>query len=81
MRRELDGIVESAKASKTIRVVVQTRVKHQKYGKYISHRTVCHAHDELAIARRGDLVRIVESRPMSKLKRWQLVSVLKHSEE
>ncbi|MBC8289710.1 MAG: 30S ribosomal protein S17 [Planctomycetes bacterium] len=76
MKRRLIGIVTSAKASKTLRVEVERKVRHPLYQKYVRQRTVCYAHDEEGQASEDDRVEIVESRPHSKLKRWELVRVL-----
>jgi small subunit ribosomal protein S17 len=76
MKKTLVGTVASAGLSKTIRVEIDRRMKHAKYGKIIRGRTVCHAHDELNTAREGDLVEIEESPPTSRLKRWKLVRVV-----
>ena len=77
MRKTLQGVVTSAKASKTRRVEIERRYAHPKYGKIVRGRTVCHAHDENNESKEGDLVEIVESRPRSKTKRWELVKVIK----
>jgi len=75
-RRRLTGIVTSAhKTPKTLCVVVQYRVKHGKYSRYMRHRTVLHVHDEKSEARTGDRVEIMECRPVSKTKTWRLVKV------
>ncbi len=71
------GFVESAKCDKTINVVMERRVKHPKYGKYIRRRTKLHAHDEQNLAKPGDQVEIMECRPMSKTKHWRLVRVVR----
>jgi small subunit ribosomal protein S17 len=71
------GIVASDKMSKTRRVVVQRLVPHPKYGKLLRRRTVCHAHDEANSSRLGDVVEIMETRPLSKLKRWRIVRVVR----
>ena len=76
MKRRLIGIVTSAKATKTLRVEVERKVRHPLYQKYVRQRTVCYAHDEEGQANEDDRVEIVESRPHSKLKRWELVRVL-----
>jgi small subunit ribosomal protein S17 len=79
-RRRLTGIVTSAnKTPKTLRVVVQYRVKHRKYSKYMRHRTVLHVHDEKSEARTGDRVEIMECRPVSKTKTWRLVKVIERA--
>jgi len=73
------GVVTSDKMSKTRRVEIPRKVKHPKYGKIIRKRTVCYVHDEGNESGVGDTVEIVESRPMSKLKRWNLVRVVEKS--
>ena len=80
-KRVVSGIVTSDKASKTRRVEINRVVKHPKYKKYIRRRTVCHVHDENNESGVGDLVEIIESQPISKLKRWTLVKVLEKSTE
>ena len=80
-KRLVSGIVTSDKMSKTRRVEINRLVKHPKYKKYIRQRTVCYAHDEENESGAGDLVEIVESEPLSKLKRWRLVRVLEKSTE
>src|SRR5688572_18180232 len=76
-RRVLEGIVTRDKMAKTRRVEVERLVRHAKYGKFVKRRTVCYAHDEKNESHLGDTVEIVESRPLSKLKRWALVKVVK----
>ena len=80
-RRVVIGIVTSDRAAKTRRVEMARLVKHPVYGKYIRRRTVFHVHDENEEAQLGDRVEIVESRPHSKLKRWELVRVVEKSKE
>jgi small subunit ribosomal protein S17 len=63
--------------SKTRRVEIQRLEKHPRYGKYIKRRTICYVHDEKNESRMGDMVEIMESRPMSKLKHWRLVKIVK----
>lgn len=75
-KRVAVGVVTSDKAAKTRRVEIPRLVKHPKYGKYIRRRTICYVHDEQEQSQSGDTVEIVESRPMSKLKRWELVRVV-----
>jgi small subunit ribosomal protein S17 len=70
------GIVTRDKASKTRRVEIPRLVRHPRYGKYLRQKTVCTVHDEQNESRSGDLVEIVESRPLSRTKRWRLVRVL-----
>ncbi len=73
--RTLTGEVVSNKMDKTIVVLVKRRVKHPKYGKYITRTTKIHAHDADNKAQMGDEVTIKESRPYSKQKCWELVVV------
>ena len=75
-KREVIGVVKSDKMKKTRRVEVSRLVKFPKYGKYVKRRTVCYVHDEKNESAVGDTVQIIESRPMSKLKRWQLVKIV-----
>src|SRR5947209_4793700 len=75
-KRVLVGIVTADKTAKTRRVEVQRREQHPQYGKFVKKRTVCYAHDENNESHLGDTVEIVESRPLSKLKRWRLVRVV-----
>jgi small subunit ribosomal protein S17 len=74
--RHLQGIVTRDKSAKTRRVEVERLVRHPKYGKYVKQRTICYAHDEANESHLGDTVEIAESRPLSKLKRWNLVRVV-----
>lgn len=74
--RTVTGRVVSNKMEKTITVLVERRVKHPLYGKYITRSTKLHAHDESNECGEGDLVVIAESRPLSKTKSWRLVQVL-----
>jgi small subunit ribosomal protein S17 len=76
MRKRLIGIVASDKMSKSRRVEVERVFRHPKYGKTVRRKTVCHVHDETNQTHQGDLVEIVECRPMSKLKRWNMVRVV-----
>lgn len=73
------GTVTSAARQKTIRVEVAYSVRHEKYGKFLRKRTVYHAHDEANDARLGDTVEIVQTRPISKQKRWRLVRVVQRA--
>ena len=76
-RRLLEGIVTRDKMSKTRRVEVERLVRHPKYGKFVKRRTVCYVHDEKNESHLGDTVEIIESRPLSKTKRWDLVKIVK----
>ena len=80
-KRVAIGVVTGDKMTKTRRVEIPRLVKHPKYGKYIRQRTVCYVHDENDESGQGDTVEIVESRPLSKNKRWQLVRVVEKSRE
>jgi len=76
-KNEKVGSVVSAKMAKTIVVEVMRRVPHPAYKRIISKRKKFYAHDEQGLAKVGDVVRIIECRPLSKLKRWQLKEVLR----
>lgn len=78
-KRVVAGIVTSDKMDKTRRVEIDRRVQHPQYKKFINRRTVCHVHDENNESNVGDRVEIIESQPLSKLKRWRLVKVLEKS--
>ena len=80
MKRTLVGTVASDKAAKTLRVEIERRFPHQKYGKIVRARTVCHVHDEDEQASEGDVVEIVECPPRSKTKRWDLVRIVKKAD-
>jgi len=73
--RTITGRVVSDKMNKSIVVLIERRVKHPKYGKYVSKSSKLKAHDENNECRIGDLVTIAESRPISKTKSWTLVKV------
>jgi small subunit ribosomal protein S17 len=72
----LTGVVSSNSGNKSIRVTIDYKVKHPKYGKYIRRRTKLAVHDELNECNVGDLVEIAECRAYSKTKSWRLVRVL-----
>jgi small subunit ribosomal protein S17 len=78
-KRVLTGTVTSDKMLKTRRVEIDRLVKHPRYKKYVRSRTVCYAHDEENESGVGDKVEIIESPPLSKLKRWKLVRVVEKS--
>ena len=78
LRKTRVGEVVSDKGDKTIVVRTVTRVPHPKFGKITKHVSKFHAHDEKNEAKIGDRVSIMETRPLSRLKRWRLVEVLKH---
>jgi small subunit ribosomal protein S17 len=73
------GVVSSAARQKTIKVTVAYLVKHGKYGKFQSRRTVLHAHDEKNEAGLGDMVEVAECRPISKTKNWRLVRIVQRA--
>ncbi|TXH21504.1 MAG: 30S ribosomal protein S17 [Chitinophagaceae bacterium] len=76
LRKTKLGIVTSNKMEKTITVAVERKVKHPIYGKFLKKTTKFHAHDENNECSIGDTVKIMETRPLSKLKRWRLVEVV-----
>ena len=78
-RKERVGKVVSAKMQKSISVSIERQVKHPIYGKFIKRSTKLMAHDEENTAREGDVVRIMETRPLSKNKRWRLVEVVERA--
>ena len=80
-KKELVGEVVSDKMDKTIVVQVQRRVQHPRYKKVITKYKKFYAHDEKSEAGIGDRVRIIESRPLSKLKRWTLAQVVEKSRQ
>jgi len=76
-KRTVTGVVISDKSSKTIVVKVDKRFMHPMYSKFITKTKKFHAHDEAEKASIGDSVTIIESRPHSKLKRWELITINK----
>ncbi len=80
-KRIVQGIVTSDKMSKTRRVELARLTKHPTYKKYVRSKTVCYAHDENNESSVGDRVEIIESEPLSRLKRWRLVKVVSKSTE
>ena len=80
-RRTAVGVVTSDKMNKTRRVEIPRLVKHQRYGKYIRRRAICHVHDEQNESHTGDTVEIMETRPLSKTKMWRLVRVVTKAPE
>ena len=79
LRKERIGIVVSDKMEKTITVSVERKMKHAIYGKFIKKHKKFHAHDDKNDGHVGDTVRIMETRPLSKTKRWRLVEVLERA--
>lgn len=74
--RTVTGKVVSDKMNKTIVVVVERAVRHPKYGKILKRRTKLYAHDENQLCKIGNIVKIQESRPISKTKAWKLIEVI-----
>ncbi|HLJ12239.1 MAG TPA: 30S ribosomal protein S17 [Planctomycetaceae bacterium] len=79
MRRRAIGTVTRDKTLKTRRVEVPRLYRHPKYGKTLRSKTICYVHDENNESHVGDLVEIIESRPLSKTKRWNLVRIVQKS--
>ena len=75
-RKTARGVVMSNKMDKTLVVQVNRKVRHPIYEKFVSKRTKLYAHDEKGEASLGDIVEIVQTRPMSKLKRWRLLRII-----
>ena len=78
-RKVREGLVVSAKMDKTVIVAVVDRVQHRRYGKTLQRTKRLYAHDETNDAREGDRVRVSETRPVSKQKRWRVVEVLERA--
>ena len=79
LRKERIGVVVSNKMDKSIVVAVKRKVKHPIYGKFVNKTTKCVAHDEENTCGEGDTVRIMETRPLSKSKRWRLVEIIERA--
>ena len=77
LRKEREGVVVSDAMDKTIVVKVERRIRHSLYGKEIKRSTKLYAHDEKNEAKAGDQVRVMETKPYSRTKRWRLVEVTK----
>ena len=75
-RKVREGLVTSNKMDKTITVAIERKVKHPIYGKFVKKTTKLHAHDDKDECSIGDVVKIMETRPLSKTKRWRLVEVV-----
>ena len=80
-KRVAVGRVTSDKMEKTRVVEIPRKVRHPKYGKFVRSRTVCYVHDEKNESSLGDMVKIIEAAPTSKMKRWVLVEVVEKSRE
>lgn len=76
LRKERVGVVSSNKMDKTITVAVKWKEKHPIYGKFVNKTKKYHAHDEKNECNIGDTVRIMETRPLSRTKRWRLVNII-----
>jgi len=79
--QDVVGEVVSNKMNKTISVKIFRRVRHDKYGKYMKKTSVFKAHDEKNEAKRGDMVRIQMTRPLSKTKRWRLIEIVEKGQQ
>jgi small subunit ribosomal protein S17 len=79
LRKERIGVVQSTKMQKSIVVSVETKVMHPKYGKFVKSTKKFMVHDEKQECGQGDKVRIMETRPLSKLKCWRVVEILERA--
>mgnify|MGYP006305293797 CR=1 FL=1 len=79
LRKERVGIVVSNKMDKSIVIAVKTKVKHPIYGKFVNHTSKFMAHDDKNESNIGDLVKIMETRPLSKNKTWRLVEIIERA--
>jgi small subunit ribosomal protein S17 len=79
IRREKIGIVVSDKMEKSIVVAVKRKVKHPIYGKFVNKTSKVIAHDETNSCKEGDTVKIMETRPLSKLKNWRLIEIIERA--
>ena len=75
-RKEMTGVVLNNKMDKTVKIMVERSARHKKYKKYTRHRAEYMVHDPHNRCQIGDKVRIIESRPISKLKRWRVLDIL-----
>lgn len=80
LKRTLVGRVVSNKMDKTVTVLVERKVKHPVYGKYVTKSTKLHAHDETNALNEGDMVEITETRPMSRTKTWAVLRVVQSAQ-
>ena len=81
LKKRVQGIVKSSAMDKTISVIIERRVKHAKYGKYLTKKSVFKAHDEDNKAQKGDRVELSSARPLSKTKCWRLVKIVQKAPE
>ena len=77
--RTVTGQVVSSKADKTVTILLERKVKHPIYGKFVKRSTKLHAHDEKNECNVGDKVRIMECRPLSKRKKWRLIEIIERA--
>jgi small subunit ribosomal protein S17 len=80
-QRTIEGRVVSNKMQKTVTVLLERQVQHPLYGKIVRRSTKVHAHDENNECKEGDVVRIAETRPLSKTKNWRVVKVVTRAEQ
>ena len=76
VQRTKSGVVTSNKMDQTVTVMIERKIKHPLYGKYVKKSTKIHAHDADNKCQEGDVVKIAECRPMSKTKSWQVVEIV-----
>ncbi|MDA2954276.1 MAG: 30S ribosomal protein S17 [Actinomycetota bacterium] len=79
LRKSREGVVVSNKMNKTIVIAIVERIRHQKYEKFITRTKKLYAHDETNSAQIGDRVLVMETRPLSKLKRWRVIEILERA--
>ena len=79
LRKERTGVVTSNKMEKSIKVAIKWKEKHPIYGKFVNKTKKYHAHDEKNECNIGDTVKIMETRPLSKTKRWRLVQIIERA--
>lgn len=79
LRKQLVGVVTSNKMEKSITITVERRIKHPIYGKFVKKSNKFMAHDEKNECNIGDVVRVMETRPLSKSKRWRLIEILERA--
>ena len=79
LRKERTGVVTSNKMDKSITVAIKWKEKHPIYGKFVNKTKIYHAHDEKNECNIGDTVKIMETRPLSKTKRWRLVQIIERA--
>lgn len=80
-RKSVRGVVVSRSGDKSIRIVIDYRIKHPVYGKFINRRTKLGVHDETNQAHVGDVVEVTQCRPMSKTKSWRLINVVQKASD